>query len=275
VEYLYTYTKVVVAQRLADEISSSAIATALDYVTVVGAETINLYFKAALSEGDVTILDGIVAAHVPTPIPDTATIVTMEGPKDSDGALLQRIKLTRSGWHYEPRLVSWFTNTAGSLHNRKPDGFSVNGGTDYGDAVIKFYDNTGTALTKGAEESDVDFQTRLDGNCTCTIVDWQSTHDMEVLGGMLRLAENQEKNAYAWLVVAPDLPAQYGGNVPFMTGGLALGMIQEYSLTEFDGRTAKLLTYDPVYKTNKIRVKVVHGLAAKIGVMVRFEIFKA
>ena len=274
-EYLYTYTKVVVAQRLAEEIAASAIVTALAYITVVGEETVNLYFKAELSSGDVTLLDGIVAAHVPTPIPDTAMLVSIDEPKDADGSALARVKVTKTGWHFEPRNIYWKTSTAGSMFSKKFDGNTPEGGTDIGDVTVKFYDATGTALTKGAEESDEDYQIRLTANCTKTIMDWHPVHDMEIVGGAMKVVGNENKNAWGWLIIAPDIPANYGGSVPFLQGGCNIGMFKEREFVEFDGRTPKFMAYDAVYKSNKLRVMILHEVGLAIQVLVRFELFKA
>jgi hypothetical protein len=66
---MYSYEKLCASDRLAKEIQESAIVTALDYITTVDspAET-KVYFKAELSEGDETILDGLVDEHVNEPL---------------------------------------------------------------------------------------------------------------------------------------------------------------------------------------------------------------
>ncbi len=55
---------------LTNEIAASAIVTALDYinVSVDGADVLDVWMKAALSTGDETILDGVVAAHEGDPV---------------------------------------------------------------------------------------------------------------------------------------------------------------------------------------------------------------
>lgn len=50
------------SNRLASEVQSSAIVTALDRVDTDGDDCL-VWFKAALSAGDETVLDGLVAAH--------------------------------------------------------------------------------------------------------------------------------------------------------------------------------------------------------------------
>lgn len=58
--------------RLSEEIQTSPIVTALDYVNAAG-DDCDIWFKDALSGGDETLLDGIVAAHSGEPLPEAAT----------------------------------------------------------------------------------------------------------------------------------------------------------------------------------------------------------
>lgn len=67
-ETKYSYAKECDSNRLAQEIGESAIITALDRIERV--TDTDIWFKDALSGGDETILDGLVTAHVNTPLPD-------------------------------------------------------------------------------------------------------------------------------------------------------------------------------------------------------------
>ena len=67
-ETKYSYAKECDSNRLTQEISDSAIITALDRIERV--TTTDIWFKAALSGGDETILSSLVTAHVNTPLPD-------------------------------------------------------------------------------------------------------------------------------------------------------------------------------------------------------------
>lgn len=212
---------------------------------------------------------------VPEPTPRLPMLVSTNEPKDADGSPLSRVKVTKTGWHFEPRNIYWKTSTTGSMFSKKFDGNTPAGGTDIGDVTVKFYDASGTALTKGAEESDVDYQIRLTANCTKTVMDWHPVHDMEIVGGAMKVVGNEDKNAWGWLIIAPDIPANYGGSVPFLQGGCNIGMFREREFVNFDGRTPKFMAYDPVYKSNKLRVMVLHEVGLAIQVLVRFEIFKA
>lgn len=74
----YQYTEEVDAGRLSKEIKASSIAIALKSV-VIHASQVKIRFADDLSPAEITVLDGIVAAHEPTPLPeDEAQIVRMK-----------------------------------------------------------------------------------------------------------------------------------------------------------------------------------------------------
>jgi hypothetical protein len=68
----YVFTKSPVAlDSLEKAIALSAIVTAYDHTIFSGPDTLTCVFKAALSSGDETILNAIVAAHDGVPLPTT------------------------------------------------------------------------------------------------------------------------------------------------------------------------------------------------------------
>ncbi len=73
-EYNYTQADVNTSQ-LASEIQESAITIALDYINTSG-DDIAIFFKATLSAGEETTLDGLVSAHVIDPNYDPTLVVT-------------------------------------------------------------------------------------------------------------------------------------------------------------------------------------------------------
>lgn len=91
--YKYTYTKAVVLGRLEQEIrASTTIVHDLDYIASLGT-TVDIYFKAELTSPEVTALDAIVAAHVPTPLPEEIQTVEIEGAKSSLGHLVVELAI--------------------------------------------------------------------------------------------------------------------------------------------------------------------------------------
>ena len=264
----YDYNEYCDAHKLTREIGASAIVTALDHITT-SANTTAVVFKAELSSGDETILDGLVTAHDNTP---EAPIETLY---DSDGAQIIKTKTTRAGWHYEPRSIDFLTSVYNSHYNRKHNGGDIDSGTDYGDAVMKFYNASDTELVKGGEESVEDFQIRLTANCTKTYLDWQPTYIMDIIGGMLQVLQAPTERAYVWAIIAPDIPEAYGGSVPFLAGGFNLQFFKAGNIEHFVGRGVKEIVPDFVYNTNKFRIIVKHPTGVQIGLQLYFEHFKA
>lgn len=182
----------------------------------------------------------------------------------------------KAGWHFEPRFISYFTSTYLSLHNVKNDGWSTTDGRDIGDAILKFYDSSGTELTKGDLETALEFQARLDLDCTCTIMDFWPTYDLDFKNNRTLVlgVPGIDRPAYLYAIVAPDIPAPTG-SVPMTNGGLDLRFAPERQAMTFEGAGARFAAYDPVNKSNKLRMKVVHGTGQVIGLMFVFEHFRA
>lgn len=191
-------------------------------------------------------------------------------PIDSDGSVILRNKTTRSGWHYEPRSLDFTTSVAGSLYNRKHDGNLIDTGTDYGDCTIKFFNSSGVEISQ---------QSVLDTDCVRTQIDWHPTYEMDIIGATVSALNPPSGNqrAYAWVIVAPDIPAQFGGSVPFLAGGWNLRHFagQGSGTTVLNGRGVKTFLPDPVNKTNKFRVVVKHDPGLKIELQFVAEHFKA
>ena len=85
----YTYSistdfpnQIVATDRLTQEIQSSAIVIALDFINTNG-DDCDIWFKDALSGGDETILDGLVAAHTGDALPDEGLSVNIVVPNET------------------------------------------------------------------------------------------------------------------------------------------------------------------------------------------------
>lgn len=199
---------------------------------------------------------------------------TIDDPRDSDGSRITRTKTTQTGWHYEPRALDFFTAKLKSLYNRKDDGNDIDDGTDYGDAITKYYNNSGAQLIQGEAETDAAFQIRLDGFCVKTVVDWQSTYNFDIIGGKLHIKNTPLSRAYIWCTIAPDIPAYLGGSVPYFAGGFNLSFFYDGQTHDFNGRGTKSFAYDPVYNSNKIRFIVKHAVGEQIGIQIILDQFK-
>lgn len=187
-------------------------------------------------------------------------------PRDSDGSPLSRTKITTTGWHYQLHGVEFETSKLDSIYSKKVDG------TDYGYSSIKFYkslDGVDTQIT--GEDLNQEY---LDTNCIKTILDWEPTHDLEIIGGMLKMNSSPSENLRMWTIGVPDIPEVYGGSKPFATN-INLKYIGIEEGVKVDGRAPKYLTYSATYHTTKLRLIFRHSAGFKHDLHMIFELFKA
>lgn len=201
-------------------------------------------------------------------------VVTVDTPLDSSSRPLYRIATTNDGWVYSPRSLDFYTAKYKSLYNREHDGAGIDDGTDLGDALMKFFDQSGLELTKAENESDAEFQIRLDANCVKTFVDFEPTFDIDIYGCKLMIENTPSSRAYLWTIVAPDIPKAYGGCKEFMGGGMNLQMIQPKEIGYTDGKSSKTIRYDSVNHSGKIRIIIKHGVGEKIGLQMIYEFYR-
>ena len=98
----------VATDSLAQQIQQSAIVTALDYISTAG-DNCDIWFKAELSAGDITILNGIVAAHTGVPLPNNqptiqaggATVVAIARLMGTDVILTSHDFCRRTTWFWD------------------------------------------------------------------------------------------------------------------------------------------------------------------------------
>lgn len=188
---------------------------------------------------------------------------------DYDGAPLTRPKVTVSGWHYSPRAINWTTGQMNSMHNTKCSG------EGWGDAGLKFFDSNGDELVQGQSESDADYQLRLDSNCTRTVM-WFLPLDApyDIVGSMFSMKNAPTEDTYAFLTVAPDIPENLGGMVPFFSGGLNLAHLADRQVIYLNGRGAKTVYPDPVYHSNEMWLIIHHPAGQKTNCQIIYEFYK-
>ncbi len=282
--YKYTYTKEAVLARLKQEVEASTIIVhAIASMLSLG-NTIDIYFKAELSLDEVAELDAIVAAHTPTPLPPDATLVTLDEIKDSSSRLCIRQVVTNPDFYYKPRSLDFYTSRYNSLYNRKhasdpsntTTGGAIEGSLDHNDGLLQFFDATNTELVKGAEESAEDFQLRITASCTKTVLLFEPTFTYDIFGAKLQFIVPQSlgetDRAYFWVVLAPDIPEAYGGNVVFMGGGMNIAFFRDNHF-ECDGKTVARVAYDPVYHSGKMAVILKHNPGIQIGMQLILQFY--
>jgi len=274
---IYTYTKSPVSiDHLTAEITSSAITIALDHLQLDGIDALSVIFKAELPVADKIVLDEIIVAHTGAPMPDEASSVTIDGPKDAEGRQLTKIVATTSTWHYSPRSLDFYTSKYKSLYNRSHYGDgTIDSAPDMGDAYMSFFDAAGTEIIKGEGESSTDYQTRLSSLCTKTTVTFECLYDIDVFGAKMMIKNPPTERAYVWAIAAPDVPESYGGNVVFMGGGMNLSFFADKSCVEYDGKSSAIMRYDPVYHSGKILVMAKHEAGAQIGIQFIIQYYSA
>lgn len=187
-------------------------------------------------------------------------------PKDSDGSPLQRIKITTSGWHYQLHGLEFETSKLNSLYSKKVDN------TNYSFGNLKFYESIDGIETEIT--GDNLNQSYLDSSCIKTIMDWEPTYDLEIIGGMLKMNTSPNEDLRMWVVGVPDVPEAYGGSKSFAVN-VNLKYVGIEEGVKVDGRAPKYLTYNATYHTNRIRMIFRHSAGFKHNLMMVFEIFKA
>lgn len=204
-------------------------------------------------------------------ITDVATAInflkdTDPTPRDVDGAPLARGKVTQSGWHYQLHAFEFETSNLDSIYHKKVDN------SDYGFCTMKFY-----KLVSGVETEitgDDLNQTYLGLNCIKTVVDWEPTHDYEIVGGLIKMQEIPTTDVRMWVVGVPDISEGSGGSKVFCSN-VNLKFLGLEDGIKVDGRAPKRLDYNATYHTNKMRLIFRHSTGFQHKITMIFELFKA
>lgn len=237
--------------RLSQEITSSAIVTALDFAQLEG-DGCDIWFKAELSSGDVAILDGLVAAHTGVPLPVYNQVTLHPDLLTADNRLQTRTTIAQMGRH-RMRCLTFYTSDPTKLHNMKCDY------TDYGDVVQKEFNSSDEEITEAPYSASV-----------VTQLDFEPDHDYEIIGGEVSVPEDLRGGVtdawYAACIGVPDVPEAQGGNVNFVN----CANLEAFDGTlDIDGRATTYMTYNADYHTGKIRFLFRHPA----GASKRFQIF--
>lgn len=179
-------------------------------------------------------------------------------PKDTDGAPLARNKITRSGWHFQGQSIELTTSLLNGIYNKNVSE------TDLGFASVKCYDSGDTELTT---------QASIDSSGVKTVLTWEPTHDIEMIGGDFYQSTQPTTDTRIWVTAIPDLPAP-NGTIPFLQGGHNLRHMGTGLVFRIDGRTPKLLPYDAVYHTSKFEICLRHTAGHQHTIMFTPELFK-
>lgn len=179
--------------------------------------------------------------------------------KDTDGAILSRTKITEAGWHFQAHAFEFTTSHLTSVYSKD---LAEN---DLNFVTIKCYNSSDVELTT---------QASCDTDCVRTVIEWEPTHDFEVLGGHVFQETAPTNDTRLWIRAVPDVPKALGGSVDFIQGGVNLKLLGNQGEIDLDGRTAKRMAYDSTYHTNKFQIVVTHSAGDKCPLMFVAYIFK-
>jgi hypothetical protein len=197
-----------------------------------------------------------------------STINKTIDPRDTDNVSLSRVKQTTTGWTIQDHKVELSLGTLSSLYSKKDTG------ADFNFSTVKYYELISSAetLITGANAAD---QGYLTANCIKTVIDWEPTFDYDIIGGEIRFSDTITQDVRLWVTAVPDLPSSMGGSKELLTGGRNLKFIQPKSTINLDGRTAKRLSYNASYHTNKLRYAFRHDVGAAYSIEIALQFYKA
>ena len=166
--------------------------------------------------------------------------------RDDDGAVLARLKITKTGWFYQMSSFQMTTCKRAGYTDITRDG------DDPGFLTIKFYNSSDVELIQDGGETDQQFQTELDNNCVKTVLDWTPDFTYEILGGHLRIISAPPNPVRLWITALPGI-----ADKDFVVN-LDLRFISPNESIVVDGRSPKILKYnDPIPGTNTLRYQFV------------------
>jgi hypothetical protein len=178
---------------------------------------------------------------------------------DADGRPIQRLATAAKGWHYQPHWIEISTSTINGFFNKNYDD------TDLGFVSLKLYD---------ASDVEITLQTDADTNCVKTVIDWEPTHDYEIVASKI-FSGSPTEDLRVWVIGAPDIPEYMGGSKVFGQGGINLKLIGDIGAADTDGRSSKFMIYTAGVGTNKFRIVCRHSAGYKHTFGVLWEIYKA
>jgi hypothetical protein len=229
-----------------------------------------------LKDNNQAAYDAWLASKTP-PAPEASPLLVHINAtdKESDDKPYFREAITHASWFFSPHAIDFYTAKVGSLYNRDHSGNGIDAGTDAGDAWLVFYDASGVEIVKGNEESNEDYQTRLTATCIKTIMFWEKKTSFDINSAHLYVRSAPLERAYLWVIAAPDVPVEYGGNKPFMGRGMNLQMMAPGHPHYFDGRTVSTINYDTTYHSGKLATVVKHSVGEQIGIQIIFGVYDA
>lgn len=277
-----TLNGTVAPAELVNEIGSSSIITALEGSPSALGDVLDIWFKDALSAGDKTTLDSVVAAHDGTMEPGDLTVVKLQEHDVETGGVMMTPRYQPQGWLQQLFEIEFETSKLNSIHEKDIDN------ADIGWSSLKFYKLVSDVETEWTPTDQAD----LDSNCVRTDFIWEPDVDYQILSGQMAQIVTPSEDFYVW-GVGIDLDALYGGpQVVFAEGGINMAYVGAHTAVGLDGKGAPFLYTDkvksgvdadgnPTYTvlgtgkgTNRMRFICRHSAGFKHRLQPIFEIFR-
>lgn len=180
----------------------------------------------------------------------------VSSPKDADGAPMSRVKMFKTGVAVRFHFFSFKTADNSTVYHKDDSG------NNYGWCSYKMYDGAGDEITDNANKA----------NAVKTIVDFEPTSiDFEIASGAFYQDSVPTTNIYVWTIGVPDVPAAYGGSIPFCSSA-NLKILDSKKAFDIDGRVPKTMKYDATNHTNKLRFVFKHDAGVSHECMVQLEL---
>ena len=175
----------------------------------------------------------------------------------ADGRAVTRVTVATPGRSTHLRSFNFLTANKDSLVCKSPTN------EDYTDVTMKLYDADGAETTNNAL-------------AVKTVLDFEAHYDQEMVGGGLLVDKTLlgagTRNWWGAAIAAPDIPAQYGGSIAFVSK-VDLEMIPEGHL-HIDGRSTMYIPYDSTNHSGVIRFNFWYPVGEQKAITVYLETFR-
>ncbi len=222
-------------------------------------------FLEALGAGEAVLNDGYADLSIGKAINLLKQIDAYN--RDGEGNPYYKQMFSQGSKKFRARCAVFTTGEYDSLVNIDSDGM------DLGDMELHFFNSSRTEIVKGEEESDEDFQTRLDSDCKFTWLYLTHPTAFGIAKGRFMYKGIVSGEFHNWLEFCPHLPKAYGGSVPCLEGAFPLDMLNQGDFYTMDGCTCLLMDIDEVYYSHRIGHKIEHEIADKIKICSIFDLY--
>lgn len=178
-------------------------------------------------------------------------------PMDSDRTPIVRTKIVKAGSTFRSQSSEVTFSTLTGLLAKKNDA------SDVPNMSCSIFDGGGNQIVSSL----------LANTAVKTVIDWEPTFDYELIGHRIRILSNSLVDVRLWIVVTPDIADSAGGSIEIVSG-MNLRYLPAGQEAVIDARVAKLLQYNAVSHSNKIRFIFKYPVTTNNTVMVSTELYR-